>query len=111
MHYCSRLDFFLFTEGHPDASKQAEAIKKARVGYINLKAYLNQVDCIEFATALRNEFLFAVGSAEGFGPWLDQAEERIKVKPVMVFYESLCIYQYQIASCFNLSQVCTKALE
>jgi len=67
-------------EGHPDASKQAEAIKKARVGYINLKAYLNQVDCIEFATALRNEFLFAVGSAEGFGPWLDQAEERIKIK-------------------------------
>ena len=79
------LIFFLFIEGHPDASKQAEAIKKARVGYINLKAYLNQVDCIEFATALRNEFLFAVGSAEGFGPWLDQAEERIKVKPVMVF--------------------------
>ena len=77
--------FFLFTEGHPDASKQAEAIKKARVGYINLKAYLNQVDCIEFATALRNEFLFAVGSAEGFGPWLDQAEERIKVNLLWYF--------------------------
>ena len=67
-------------EAHPDASKQAEAIKKARVGYINLKAYINQVDCTEFAAAIRNEFLFKVGSAEGLGPWLEDAEDRIKIK-------------------------------
>jgi len=67
-------------EAHPDASQQTEAIKKARIGYINLKAYIQQVDCIEFAGAIRNEFLFNVGSSEGFGPWLDDAEERIKIK-------------------------------
>jgi len=67
-------------EAHPDANQQPETIKKARIGYINLKAYIQQVDCVEFATALRNEFLFTVGSSEGFGPWLDDAEERIKIK-------------------------------
>ena len=48
-------------EAHPDASQQQDALKKARVGFINLKAYINQVDCVEFAAALRNEFLFKVG--------------------------------------------------
>jgi len=67
-------------EAHPDASQQQDALKKARVGFINLKAYINQVDCVEFAAALRNEFLFKVGSSEGFGPWLDDAEDRIKIK-------------------------------
>jgi len=67
-------------EGHPEAKNHQDGLKKARIGFINLKAYLNQVDCVEFATALRNEFLFKVGSTEGFGPWLDSAEDKIKIK-------------------------------
>ena len=47
-------------EGHPEAKNHQDGLKKARIGFINLKAYLNQVDCVEFATALRNEFLFKV---------------------------------------------------
>ena len=35
------------------ASDLADQIKKSKVGLMNLKAYLGQVDCIEFATALR----------------------------------------------------------
>lgn len=65
-------------EAESEAANHPDDLKKARVGLMNLKAYLNQVDCIEFANALKNEFLFAVGSKEGFGPWLDQAEERIQ---------------------------------
>lgn len=67
-------------EEHPDAANQTEAIKKARIGYINLKAYIGQVDCVEFASSIRNEFLFKVGSSEGLKPWLDDAEDRIKIK-------------------------------
>ena len=47
-------------EGHPDVAQNAEDIKKAKVGLINLKAYLSQVDCEEFASHLRNQFLFKV---------------------------------------------------
>ena len=47
-------------EGHPEANNYQDDLKKARVGLINLKAYLGQVDCIEFATAIQNEFLFKV---------------------------------------------------
>jgi len=66
-------------EAHSDAANNQEALKKARVGFINLKAYLNQVDCVQFATEIRNEFLFKVGSGEGFGPWLNMAEESINI--------------------------------
>jgi len=55
----------------------AEGIKKAKVGIINLKAYLQQVDVIEFTTAIKNEFSFKVGCKEGFGPWMDKAEKRM----------------------------------
>ena len=50
----------------------ADQIKKAKVGIINLKAYLQQVDVIEFTTAIKNEFSFKVGCKEGFGPWMDK---------------------------------------
>lgn len=40
--------------------KEAEGIKKAKVGIMNLKAYLGQVDTEEFAAAIRNEFQFKV---------------------------------------------------
>ena len=33
----------------------AADLKKAKVGLINLQAYMNQVDCIEFATAINNQ--------------------------------------------------------
>ena len=35
---------------------------------------------MEFCSEIRNEFLFKVGSAEGFGPWLDQKEASMKDK-------------------------------
>ena len=47
-------------EGHAESNNYQDDLKKARVGLINLKAYLGQVDCIEFATAIQNEFLFKV---------------------------------------------------
>ena len=47
-------------ETHPDAGSNADDMKKAKIGLINLKAYLNQVDCEQFATFLKNTFLFKV---------------------------------------------------
>ena len=47
-------------ESHAESNNYQDDLKKARVGLINLKAYLGQVDCIEFATAIQNEFLFKV---------------------------------------------------
>ena len=41
---------------------------------------LLQVDPVEFCSEIRNEFLFKVGSAEGFGPWLDKQEASMKDK-------------------------------
>ena len=38
------------------------------------------MDCTDFAASIRNEFLFKVGSQEGLNPWLDDAEDRIKIK-------------------------------
>ena len=43
------------------ASELADQIKKAKIGLMNLKAYLGQVDCIEFATAIRLEFKLRPG--------------------------------------------------
>ena len=45
-------------EGGKEAEKYPEQLKKAKVGIINLKAYLGQVDVVEFAEAIRNEFQF-----------------------------------------------------
>ena len=36
-------------ESHAESNNYQDDLKKARVGLINLKAYLGQVDCIEFA--------------------------------------------------------------
>ena len=47
-------------ENHADATKAKDELKKASIGLRNLTAYLGQVDCTEFATSLRNEFLFKV---------------------------------------------------
>ena len=54
-------------ENHPDVAQNSEEIKKAKIGLINLKAYLSQVDCEEFATALKNQFLFKVSQFKFFG--------------------------------------------
>jgi len=67
-------------ENDAQASGHQDTLKKARIGFQNLKVFINQVDPVEFCSEIRNEFLFKVGSAEGFGPWLDQAEERMKDK-------------------------------
>lgn len=40
------------------------------------------MDCVEFAAAIRNQFLFKVGSSEGFGPWLAGVEDKIKISDV-----------------------------
>ena len=47
-------------ESHPEAGSNADDMKKAKIGLINLKAHLNQVDCEQFATFLKNTFLFKV---------------------------------------------------
>ena len=53
-------------ESHPDAGSNADDMKKAKIGLINLKAHLNQVDCEQFATFLRNTFLFKVNRSLSF---------------------------------------------
>ena len=52
-------------ENHADATKAKDELKKASIGLRNLTAYLGQVDCTEFATSLRNEFLFKVLNVHG----------------------------------------------
>ena len=47
-------------ENHPDAGGNAEEMKKAKIGLINVKAHLNQVDIEGFALILQNTFLFKV---------------------------------------------------
>ena len=47
-------------ENHPDAGGNAEEMKKAKIGLINVKAHLNQVDVEKFASILQNTFLFKV---------------------------------------------------
>jgi hypothetical protein len=91
-------------EGHADAGAHPDELKKARVGLINLKAYLSQVDIVEFATALRNEFLFKVGSTEGFIPFLDNAEEKIMSRDSRpkTFDEAM---EYEQKACLFLKEV------
>lgn len=64
------------------------------------------MDCVQFAAAIRNEFLFKVGSAEGFGPWLADVESRIQISDVesrpktyqegMDFEEKACIFLKEV---------------
>ena len=44
-------------EKSPEAAGCAADLKKAKVGLINLQAYMNQVDCIEFAAAINNQVI------------------------------------------------------
>jgi hypothetical protein len=52
-----------------EAAKFAADLKKAKVGLINLQAYMNQVDCIEFAKAINNQvgILFESKMFKNFG--------------------------------------------
>ena len=54
-------------EADPEAANHADSLKKAKVGIINLKAYMSQVSREEFAASIMNQYLFKVGSAERFG--------------------------------------------
>ncbi|XP_059078311.1 uncharacterized protein LOC131876826 isoform X1 [Tigriopus californicus] len=65
-------------ESSPMGKNFQEDLKKAKVGMMNLKAYLTQVDTIEFATAIRNEFQFEIGRHLIFVPWLNEAEIKIR---------------------------------
>ena len=82
-------------EGMEGIDKLQAELKKAKIGIMNLKAYMSQVDNLEFATAIRNEqqfkvinkfvifalflvFHLQVGCQQGFGPWLDWAEKAIE---------------------------------
>jgi len=91
-------------DSHPEAAQNAEAIKKAKIGLMNLKAYLSQVDCEQLATTLKNTFLFKVGSAEGFGPWLEKSESQVNNKDIKpATYDQAM--EYEVASCAFLKEV------
>ena len=47
-------------EGDQESANYADDMKKAKIGLINLKAYLSQVDCEQMAAFLKNTFLFKV---------------------------------------------------
>jgi len=91
-------------EGDKESSNYADDMKKAKIGLINLKAHLSQVDCEQFATFLKNTFLFKVGSTEGFAPWLEQNESRINNKDIKpaTYDEGM---EYEQASCAFLKEI------
>jgi len=91
-------------ESHPDAGSNADDMKKAKIGLINLKAHLNQVDCEQFAAFLKNTFLFKVGSKEGFGPWLETNETKIESKENKPSTYDQAM-EYEVASCAFLKEV------
>lgn len=93
-------------ENAPEAKDHPEDLKKARIGLKNLTAYLGQVDCVEFATAIRNEFLFKVGAKEGFGPWLEDVETRVQKENIENRPKSFdeCM-KYEEATCMFLKEV------
>jgi len=91
-------------ESHPEAGSNADDMKKAKIGLINLKAHLNQVDCEQFATFLKNTFLFKVGSKEGFGPWLETNETKIESKENKPSTYDQAM-EYEVASCAFLKEV------
>lgn len=90
----------------PEAKDHQEDLKKARIGLKNLQAYVGQVDCVEFASSIRNEFLFKVGSKEGFGPWLSGVEERVKNEKIENRPKNFdeCM-KYEEAACMFLKEV------
>ena len=47
-------------EGNQESANYADDMKKAKIGLINLKAYLSQVDCEQMAAFLKNTVLFKV---------------------------------------------------
>jgi hypothetical protein len=47
-------------EGNEESAKFGDDMKKAKIGVINLKAYISQVDCEQMAAFLKNTFLFKV---------------------------------------------------
>ena len=47
-------------EGNQESASWADDMKKAKIGLINLKAYLSQVDCEQMAAFLKNTVLFKV---------------------------------------------------
>ena len=51
-------------EENPESAPFGDEIKRAKVGLINLKAYLGQVDVIEFANTIKNEATFKVGELQ-----------------------------------------------
>jgi len=91
-------------EADQESANWADDMKKAKIGLINVKAHLNQVDCEQFATFLKNTFLFKVGSNEGFAPWLTENEKRIdnkEIKPA-TYDEAM---DYEQASCAFLKEI------
>jgi len=91
-------------DSHPEAAQNTEAIKKAKIGLLNLQAYLSQVDCEQFAAILKNTVLFKVGSSEGFGPWLQKSEDQVNNKDVKpASYDQAM--EYEVASCAFLKEV------
>lgn len=106
-------------EKSPEAASCAADLKKAKVGLINLQAYMNQVDCIEFAAAINNQYLFNVGSREGFGPWIAEAEKRIicrDEKPkayeeVNSFEQNACAFLKEVVKANKMLQRVQQAAE
>lgn len=47
-------------EGMPDVDQFQAELKKGKVGIMNLKAYMSQIDSLEFANAIKNEQQFKV---------------------------------------------------
>jgi len=86
-----------------EAAAHQDDLKKAKVGMINLKAYMSQVDCVEFAAAIMNEFLFKVGSSEGFRPWLEGAEQRISSRTDKPSTFEACM-EYEQGACRFLKE-------
>merc|ERR1712156_294212 len=90
-------------ESDGDASNHADDLKKAKVGIINLKAYMSQVSREEFAASIMNEYLFKVGSTEGFAPWLKAAEDKINDKTDKPSSFEACM-EYEQMACRQLKE-------
>merc|ERR1711973_574311 len=90
-------------ESDGDASNHADDLKKAKVGIINLKAYMSQVSREEFAASIMNERLFKVGSVEGFEPWLKAAEDKINDRADKPVSFEACM-EYEQMACRQLKE-------
>jgi len=90
-------------ESAPEAANHGDELKKAKVGIINLKAYMSQVSREEFAASIMNEFLFKFGSTEGFAPWLKAAEDKINDKTDKPSSFEACM-EYEQMACRQLKE-------